>query len=226
MGATDPPTAVRAAIFDLDGTLLDSLCDLATATGTVLRQAGYPDHPLDAYRRFIGDGATALVRRALPPDRRDPPTVETFVARMLAVYRRCYRDTSQPYPGIAELLDALQRRGLPLAVLSNKPEEFTARIVDELFGRWHFAEVRGSRPGVPRKPDPTAALSIAEALDLPAAACAYVGDTPIDIQTAIGAGMRPVGVLWGFRQAAELRAAGARHLLTTPGQLLDLIAVD
>jgi phosphoglycolate phosphatase len=210
----------QAVLFDLDGTLLDTLADLAGAMNCVLRQRGLPEHPLDAYKRFIGDGVANLVGRVLPPGCDDPALRAECVAAMRAEYARRWDQQTRPYPGVPELLDALSARGLPLAVLSNKPDEFTQLCVARLLLRWRFQTVLGERPGVPRKPDPSGALEIARAFELAPERVLYLGDTGTDMQTAVAAGMWPVGALWGFRDAAELRAHGAAALIERPQELL------
>jgi phosphoglycolate phosphatase len=211
---------MRGVIFDLDGTLVDSLGDIAAAMNRTLAARGFPTHPLDAYRSFVGDGVQKLAERALPKEAQGERT--SLVAAYEADYAEHLLESSVPYPGIPELLDALSARGLPMAVLSNKPEAPTRRLVAALFGRWKFREVTGERPGVPRKPDPTAALQLARAMDVPAMDIAFIGDTLVDVSCARAAGMRPLGVLWGFR-AQEVAASGVttvRH----PEELLPLLS--
>ncbi|MHB2017228.1 MAG: HAD family hydrolase [Candidatus Xenobia bacterium] len=208
---------MRAIIFDLDGTLLDSLQDLADAMNAVLTARGLPTHPRDAYKGFVGDGITVLTQRALPPDCQG--RVVECVAAMREEYRRRETMSTRPYPEIPELLAALRERRIPLAVLSNKPHEFTVSLVQQLLGP--FELVWGMRAEFPAKPDPTSALAIAAAMGVPPGAITFVGDTSIDMQTAGAAGMTPVGVLWGFRPGEELQRAGARHLIARPLQLLD-----
>jgi phosphoglycolate phosphatase len=211
---------MRGVIFDLDGTLVDSLGDIAAAMNRSLAARGFPTHPVDAYRTFIGEGVQKLAERALPPGKQEEK------AALLQAYQADYAEnlleTSAPYPGIPELLDALSTRGIPMAVLSNKPDAPTRRIVETLLGRWRFQAVAGERPGVPRKPDPAAALELARAMDVAASAVAFVGDTLVDVFTARAAGMRPLGVLWGFR-AQEVAASGVATV-QHPGDLLPLLA--
>lgn len=213
----------RAVIFDLDGTLLDSLADIADAMNRVLAGLGMPEHPRQAYRYMVGEGMATLVNRALPPERRNPDTQATALTAMREEYGRNWRNQTRPYPQIPELLNELERRGITLAVLSNKPEEFTIQAVQQLLAPHQFAIVRGARPDTPRKPDPTGALALANHLALPVAEVLYVGDSGIDMQTAKGAGMFAIGVLWGFRSADELRENGADALITTPPELLNLL---
>ena len=210
---------IRAVIFDLDGTLLDSLADIGGAMNDALQARGWPTHPLDAYLRFVGDGVEMLARRAAPAGIEVGPLVDEYRAR----YGERMEQETKPYPGVPELLDGLQARGVKMAVLSNKREDFTVELVKRQLQRWPFVEVRGERREVPRKPDPTAALEIARVLGHPPTEIAFVGDTHIDMKTAVAAGMLPVAVLWGFRTREELLAAGAKHLLATPSELLSLL---
>ncbi len=210
----------KAALFDLDGTLVDSLADLRDSMNQVLRQLGLPEHPPDAYRFFVGEGIRVLTTRALPEPMRTEAVIDRCSAMMLEVYLRRLVVHTRPYDGIPQLLDGLVAAGLDLAVLSNKLDGPTQTIAAELLSGWPFAAVVGSRPSVPKKPDPTAALEIAGRLGLPPAAFLYLGDTAIDMQTAAAAGMFGVGVLWGFRPAEELIQGGARILLSHPTHLL------
>ncbi len=213
----------HAVLFDLDGTLLDTLEDLADSTNAALRAQGFPEHPLAAYRYFIGDGVENLVRRALPPERLDAASVARLAEAMRGEYFVRWAVKTRPFPAIPELLDALTARGLPMAVLSNKPDNFTRLCVLRLLPRWRFEVVLGADAGMPKKPDPAAARQIAPRLHLPPAQIIYLGDTNTDMQTAVAAGMYPVGALWGFRTASELTASGAQLLLEKPTDLLALV---
>ncbi len=211
----------RAVIFDLDGTLLDSLADIGESVNTVLTERGYPAHPLASYRSFVGDGMTMLLRRVLPEaDRDDDATVAACVARLKEVYGGRSDRLTRPYDGIAELLDELEERGIAMAVLSNKPHELTVGLVERLLGGWSFEPVFGERPAVPRKPDPSAALEIAGLLGLAPADILYIGDTPTDLATARAAAMPALGAAWGFRSEAELRQAGATRIVHHPSDVL------
>lgn len=210
----------EAVIFDLDGTLINTIEDLANSMNYVLISRGFPAHDLTAYKYFVGAGMQKLVRQALPPTERDDSTVEECLKAMTAEYSKHLMEKTAPYPGIPELLDALTARKTKMAILSNKPDQFTKTIVEKLLIPWHFELVAGSKENVPKKPDPTAALEIAELIGIPPAKFLYLGDTGIDMQTALGAGMFPVGVLWGFRNREELLANGAKMLILNPLDLL------
>lgn len=214
----------KAIIFDLDGTLLDTLDDLAQATNRVLRTQGFPVHQVAAYRFFVGNGARMLITRALPETARQEAIIQQCLPLMLADYAAHWRDVSRPYDGVPELLTALQQTDLKLAILSNKPHDFTLECVRGLLPDWRFDYVLGQRDGQPPKPDPAGALTIAAAFQIDPADFLYVGDTNTDMQTANAAGMFPVGALWGFRPRAELVANGARILLAHPLELLALCA--
>jgi phosphoglycolate phosphatase len=213
---------IRAFLFDLDGTLVDSLADIAVAMNEALVEAGAAPHSPEAYRLFVGDGVDVLARRAAPPDLAgDGPRRAALVARYQAIYAGRLTLSTRPYPGVPELVASLRSRALPLAVLSNKPDPATRAIVEALFPAESFVAVRGQRPGVPRKPDPAAALELAAELGLAPAEIAFVGDTSVDIRTARAAGMRAVGVAWGFRPE-ELREAGADLVVDAPADLASL----
>lgn len=208
---------VRAAIFDLDGTLVDSLEDLTDSVNHALALHGLGGHSPDAVRRMVGEGQVKLIERALPADRQD------LRDQVLAEFRQHYVEDpvkkSRPYPGIVELLVMLRERGLRMSVLSNKPDAPTRKIVEQLFPKGTFEIVHGERVGVPRKPDPTSALELATRMKLAPSECAFVGDTAIDMKTSVNAGMYGIGVLWGFRGRDEIEPAGARRIVETAAEL-------
>lgn len=214
----------EAVLFDLDGTLLDTLQDIGDSMNAVLERFGFAPHPLEAYRYFVGDGMANLVRRALPEiHRHREATVDACLAALREVYGEHWMDKTRPYPGIPEMLDQLSARKLSLSILSNKPHDFTQAMVRELLPRWDFACVFGERPQVARKPDPSAALEISRLTRIPTEAFAYLGDTGTDMITARSAGMHAVGVLWGFRPAEELTKHGAEILISKPADFLGLL---
>jgi phosphoglycolate phosphatase len=212
-----------AILFDLDGTLLDTLADLGNSMNSVLASQGMPGHPLDSYKHFVGDGMINLVRRALPADRLSNDTVQTCLAAMRAEYAQHAFDATRCYRGIPALLDQCALRGLKTAIVSNKPDEMTKLLVGRLLSSWRFDAVLGAREGLARKPDPAPALEAAKIIGMPPASFLYLGDTGTDMKTAHAAGMYPVGALWGFRDCRELRENGARRLIARPLQLIDIL---
>ncbi|HVP19959.1 MAG TPA: HAD family hydrolase [Spirochaetia bacterium] len=214
----------KAVLFDLDGTLLDTLEDLADSMNAVLSSRGYPTHPMAEYRYFVGDGVEMLVRRAVPDGLgSEEQVVRACMEQMRDEYARRWQAKSRPYPGIPELLDGLTEKGILLTILSNKPNAFVQQIALHFFGKWRFATAQGAVPDVPRKPDPAGALAISRTIGVPPASFLYLGDTNTDMETANAAGMYPVGVLWGFRPEEELRGAGARFLAARPEDVLALV---
>jgi phosphoglycolate phosphatase len=213
----------KAIIFDLDGTLLYTLTDIANSANKVLARLGFPQHELDAYKYFVGDGRESLVMRILPNNHRDAATVAKVVSCLDSEYDLHWADTTHPYDGIPELLQALTEHDIKMAVLSNKPDDSTKLTVSTLLADWRFEIVLGVRPSVPKKPDPAAALEIAKYFDITPGEFLYIGDTDTDMNTAVAAGMYPIGVLWGYRTADELLAAGAEALISKPIDLLKML---
>jgi len=214
-------TVVKAIIFDLDGTLADTLDDLTDAYNHGLKELHLPGHTKEQYKMMVGTGSADLCRKALPPDRTD--LIDKLLEMSLNRYNDHYLDKTVAYPGIAELLDELTRRNIRLSVLSNKPDSFTNKIVREMFGSERFEIIRGQLDGTPTKPDPTVVLAILEQMELSCTDVLYVGDSAIDMATADAAQLRSVGVSWGFRDRQELQRAGAGHIIDQPAQLLDLL---
>lgn len=212
-----------AVLFDLDGTLLDTLADLADSMNAVLERHGFPAHDTDAYRYFVGHGIEMLVRRAIPQNRQDETVIAQCAAAMREEYAKRWAVKTRPYDGIPALLDELTTRGIVMTVLSNKPHEVTQKIVAALLPAWQFACVVGAKEDTPAKPNPAGALAIATMLNIPPDQFLYVGDTNTDMQTAVAAGMYPVGALWGFRTAEELMIHGAQTLIRHPMELMELI---
>lgn len=212
----------KAVIFDLDGTLVNSLDDLADSCNRTLAQAGYPTHPLAAYRQFVGEGAKHLITQALPKEVRG----EEEVNRLLALFQRDYQTQAavktRPYEGVAALLDGLEALGTQKAILSNKPHVLTVQVVGHFLQAYSFHPVFGAREGVQRKPDPAGALEICRAWGLAPDQVLYLGDTAIDMKTATQAGCFPLGAAWGFRPE-ELKASGARAIVQSPLEVLELV---
>ncbi|HUG93600.1 MAG TPA: HAD family hydrolase [Planctomycetaceae bacterium] len=215
----------QAVVFDLDGTLLDTLADIGNSANRVLEEFGFPAHPLDRYRHFVGEGVARLFERALPVESVRPERIAQCVDAFRRVYREHWNDTTRPYPGVPELLAELTDRGLRLAVLSNKPDEFTRLCIDRHFPGREFAAVVGQQAGLPCKPDPAGALLIARRMAIPAEQFAYLGDSAVDMQTARAAGMHAVGAAWGFRSVDELHAGGAERIIERPEELIAVIDV-
>lgn len=213
----------KAVIFDLDGTLLNSLEDIADSANRVLSNHDFSTHKPDDYRMFVGSGISELMTRALPEEERDPDTIDVYVKEYRQEYARNWNKKTKPYMGIAGMLDKLVSRHIKIAVLSNKLHAFTKQCVDELLPRWKFDVVMGFKNKIPLKPDPTSALQIAKQLNLSPSQILYVGDSAIDMKTAVAAGMHPVGVLWGFRSKDELQKNGAKTLIGRPEAILELL---
>ena len=207
-----------AAVFDLDGTLLDTIDDLAYAVNTALTENGFPTHPREAYFYFVGNGARTLVQRALPQDV-EKTVFETVYARYSELYEAHWNIFTKPYDGILELLAALRADGIPLGVVSNKVHDRTLEVIDTFFPNT-FDAVFGNRPGVPLKPDPAGVFDALKALGSDPAHAFYLGDTGVDIETGKRAGIYSAGALWGFRTAEELTAAGADILCAAPSDAL------
>jgi len=213
----------KAVIFDLDGTLADTIIDLAGAANRALSRRNLPEHDLGLYKMMVGDGFRNLMFQALPKALRHDAYVEAARSEAAADYAvRCLERT-QAYPGVGELLATLAQRGIPFAVLSNKPDHLTKKVVTGLFPAVAFAMVRGESADFPRKPDPASALDLCLRMGAIPSETLYLGDTGIDMQTAVAAGMPALGALWGFRGEAELREAGADALLCAPLDLLEYL---
>ena len=212
-----------AVLFDLDGTLLDTIEDLADSMNAVLARLHLPTHDVPAYKIFVGAGVENLVRRALPADQISDEMVQRCVAAMSDEYRRRWRNNTIPYDGIPQLLNALSDRGVKMAVLSNKPDEFTQLCVSDFLADWDFTAVQGVTDGVAAKPDPSGAIAISRLLEIAPSKFLYLGDTDTDMQTASRAGMYAVGALWGFRTAEELLQNGAQTLAECPLDVLALL---
>jgi len=213
----------EAILFDLDGTLLNTLEDLADSANAVLAQRGHPTHPVEAYKYFVGGGIRNLVVKMLPEDERDEGAITACISEVRDEYSGRWDKKTHSYKGIPEMLSELAARKMSMSVYSNKPDEFTKKCVERFLGDFPFKIVVGARPGFPGKPDPTVALNIAGQLGVAPETFLYLGDTSTDMQTATSAGMYAAGVLWGFRTAEELQENGAQVLLKKPSDALELI---
>jgi phosphoglycolate phosphatase len=215
----------KCLIFDLDGTLVDTIRDIGTSMNHALEGRGFPPFPLEDYHRIVGWGVKKLASLALPPAARDEKTIEAVTADHISYYTAHPLVSSKPYSGIPELMTQLRAKNIKTAVLSNKPDPITQLVVGGLFPPAFFDLIRGDLPGVPRKPDPAATWDILTALDSSPRETLFVGDSEIDIETARAAECSSLGVSWGFRGRAVLEAAGAGRIIDTPGEILDLLAI-
>jgi phosphoglycolate phosphatase len=211
-----------SVLFDLDGTLLDTLDDLADSMNNSLAARNLPTHPTEAYKIFVGDGVEMLVRRALGEGCDDELTA-VLLEDMKGQYAKRWDNKTKPYDGICEMLTLLSQKSLKLVVLSNKPDNFTKLCVERFLGDFKFDIIQGVCDDCPKKPDPTGAIMIAKSLDINPDQFVYLGDTNTDMKTANAAGMFPVGVTWGFRSAEELLVSGAKALINHPSELLEII---
>lgn len=209
-------------IFDLDGTLLNSLEDLADSCNYLMRKYGFPEHPLDSYRYFVGDGIHKLVERILPEDKRQADFVEQVFQEMVAYYDIHKEDKTKPYAGMVETLEALQERGIMLAVASNKVNKAMMPLMEHYFPTIKFTAVIGQREGIPVKPHPQIVFDILKIAGVGAEESLYVGDTGVDMDTAHRAGLKAVGVLWGYRNRQELTEHQAEYIISKPMELVEL----
>ena len=212
----------KVAIFDLDGTLLNTLKDLADACNFALRSHGFSEHQIDEYKYFLGNGVYKLVERALPMDKKDGETVDKVLTEFKKYYEKHKSDFTKPYDGIEELLIALKEAGIKTAVVSNKPHEFAVEIVERYFGK-SFDIVFGKREGYLAKPDPTTVIETLNHFKCKKEEAVYIGDSDVDMFTGKNAGLFSIGAAWGFRGAEELSAAGADKIVYTSEELLSEI---
>ena len=213
--------AYRAAVFDLDGTLLNTLADLADSGNELLASYGMAPHPEPAFRYFVGNGSRKLMERILPG--KSPEQIDEALARYKAIYEKHLTAKTTPYAGISETLSALKARGVRMAVCTNKHISAAEALIRKYFPADTFDTFEGDRPGVPRKPDPAHVRIVLEKMGVRPEETVYLGDSGVDMQTAVNAGALPVGVLWGFREKDELMENGAQILLSKPSELLEKV---
>lgn len=214
----------KTVLFDLDGTLLDTLTDLSDAGNRLCARRGWPQHDRQAYRYFVGNGIPKLIERIAPPQARTPEILADALADFKQDYGAHMRDATAPYPGIPELLARLRADGVQMAVFSNKADALAREVTADYFGADCFALVRGQMTGVPPKPAAAGTNALLRALHADPAAALYVGDSNVDVETAHNAGLPCCGVLWGFRTRAELAEAGAEYLAENSAELYRVIA--
>lgn len=212
----------RLVIFDLDGTLLNTIDDLGTAANHALTALGFPTHPITAYPYFVGNGITRLLERVLPEDHRDHASVEVARKYFKEYYDQHLTDLTRPYPGIVDLLRDLRANDINIAVASNKYQKAVEELVNHFFGDLTWAAVEGNKDDYPVKPDPSIVFDILGKCPTPKSDVLYVGDSGVDMETARRACVESVGVTWGFRPAAELRRFYADHIVSTTSEILTL----
>ena len=213
----------KLVIFDLDGTLLDTIADLAESANYALKQLGYPTHDVETIRTFVGNGINKLLERALPPHEQTEENVMRMRSHFVPYYDVHNADLSSPYPGIVNLLEDLQAKGIQIAVASNKYQAATVKLVKQYFPNIDFVEILGQREGINVKPDPTIVFDILKKAKVSCEETLYVGDSGVDMQTAINAGVDAVGVTWGFRPRAELESFRPMGLIDKAKELLEFI---
>ncbi len=212
----------HAVIFDLDGTLADTLEDIADTMNRILSAEGFPVHEYDAYRFYVGNGLRNLVTQCLPKSARTDSIITLCHDRMVADYNLNYINKTRLYDGIPQLLDMLTSHNIKMAVLSNKADPITQKICNVLLKNWNFEMVMGANDRFPRKPDPASALFVSGQMGVMPANICYLGDSDVDMKTAIAAGFFPVGAGWGFRPKEELIESGARRVIESPMDLLEV----
>lgn len=217
-------TKYKGIIFDLDGTLLNTINDLANSVNEVMEHYEFPTHDCQAYKLKIGRGFKNLIQRSVPENMRDNEEfLQEAVDLFVKIYDRRYKECTVPYDGIPELIEQLHKRGIPLAVNSNKRTDYTNALVEKFFSHIPFVAVYGEREGIPKKPNPAAALEIAEIMKLSPEEILYIGDSKTDMETGNNAGMDTVGVDWGFRGRKELEANGGTYIVERPEEILNII---
>lgn len=213
---------IKAVLFDLDGTLADSLEDLAVSTNYALDTLGFPVHKTEEYKYFVGDGIPKLIERALPEGEGRPEILQKTLDAFMAYYKMHYYDNTHAYNGILCLLRQLKHSGIKIAVISNKAQEMAEKVVHKLFGDM-FDAVAGKREGYLPKPDPTLTLEVIAGLGVSPGECVLAGDSGMDMAAAVNCGAVPVGVLWGFRTKEELLQNGAEYLAEKPENIFEII---
>lgn len=212
---------IKAVLFDLDGTLANSLSDLAASTNHCLEKYGFPLQPEENFKLFAGDGIAKMLSRAMPKDHSEE-ALELVKKDFMEYYSVHYADNTLPYPGLYDLIKELKASGMKLAVVTNKAQEAAEKLVTKLYGD-SFDFIMGLRPDIPAKPDPTAVYLTMEALGVTKQECAFVGDTAMDIAAGVNSGAYPIGVLWGFRQREELENAGAKAFAENAEELKNIL---
>ncbi len=213
----------KIVVFDLDGTIVDSLVDLAQSTNKGLEKAGLPAHPISAYCQFVGNGRDVLIEKSMGEKAGDKVLAKIVRETFDKEYSTHCNDNTASYEGCAEMLKSLTEKGIMTGVLSNKPDEFVGKILKKVYPNHSFTEAWGKKPEFPRKPDGTSLKFMLEKLNLKAEDCLYIGDSDVDVFTANNAGVDMIGVEWGFRGREELLSAGAKAVVKNPKEILEYI---
>ena len=214
---------IKAVLFDLDGTINNTVNDIAASGNYALAKHGFPTHPADSFKLFAGSGTYIMLQRAMPEEHKNDGSVELIIDDYMAHYSVHSMDTTAPYDGIRELIDEIKARGYKMAVVTNKPDAVAKQLIEDMFpGK--FDAVIGQLDGMPVKPDPAMPLLAMKELGVKADECVFVGDSGVDIETGKNSGAYPIGVLWGFRGREELLECGAKELIEKPSELLDILA--
>ena len=209
-------------IFDLDGTLLDTVADLAASTNYALNQCGFPKHETSAYNFFVGNGINKLFERVLPEDEKTQDNILQIRHYFLEYYGEHNADLTLPYPGISDMLLALQKSGIKLAVASNKYQKGTEKLVRHFFPEIEFTAIFGQRDNIPTKPDPTIVYDILSIAQTEKQQALYIGDSGVDMLTAQNSGIEAVGVSWGFRPRVEMEAYSPAYIVDHPTQIIEI----
>lgn len=213
---------INSVIFDLDGTLIDSIEDIADCTNEMLRNNGLGIYGLDSYIQWIGNGARILIEKAVP-DVKDDKTIDKLLEDYLEIYNEKYNIKTRIYPGMDKFLDKLVEKKIPISILTNKPHAQTIKIADYYLKNWPFKFIYGQRNGIPKKPNPTVALEIIDALKVKPSETLFVGDSSTDIKTSLAAGMQAIGVTWGYGSRESMIEAGATNLFDNAEKLFEII---
>lgn len=211
---------IKGIIFDLDGTLIDTIEDIGNSVNSVLEDYGYPTYTMLEYKQMVGYGFMQLIKNAMPSGLKDDQ-YEEALAKFTYYYDKFYMDTTHPYAGIEDLLSELKAKDIKIAVNSNKRDDYTKSLINHCFATYDFVDVVGSRANIPNKPDPTTALEIASKMGFAKDEIMYVGDSETDIKTGLNAGLKTIGVAWGFRSKKQLEEAGAKIIIDQPLELLN-----
>ncbi|MCK5004659.1 MAG: HAD family hydrolase [Candidatus Aminicenantes bacterium] len=209
---------IKTIIFDLDGTLIESLSSIVYSMNFLLKKEGFPIYSTDEYKMFIGDGVTRLVELSFPELNSDK--LRYYIKEYINIYINSWREKTIPFEGICQMLKKFQKNGINMFILSNKRDDITKLQVGELFSDINFLDVRGAVAGIPKKPEPDVAIQMLNKNSFSPDETIFIGDSGVDMQTAVNGGMIPGGVLWGFRGREELSKSGAEYLFETPSEII------